>query len=93
MTINYESWMKWAREQAPKQFTTNGHWGEMDELPPRPIRLEIAVENCLLCLPDHGYDVIARVYLREPRCTPRGACGTGMSISCECGPLAEMRIV
>jgi len=60
----------------------------------RPIRLEIAPDECGLGItsphPCHAHGIVARVYLREPRCANMGHVRS--SVACECGPLAEKRL-
>jgi hypothetical protein len=53
----------------------------------RPIKLEIAEKLAS----DFRNVIVARVYLRAPRCFPRHHSGASAP-PCECGPLAEKMV-
>ena len=85
--------MAWARDQAPlKRLST-------PEYPPgsyrRRVRLELALGPEVYNLGMASDCVIASVFLAEPRCLQltNDPARTAVHANCECGPLAERRLI
>jgi|ERR1700733_9819130 len=84
MIVDHEELMKWAKDEAPMlRLPISESRGEIGR---RPVRLELTTEYEFA-----GDHVIARVYLREPRCLQltHDPERTVAHTNCECGPLAE----
>jgi hypothetical protein len=83
MRVDHEELMKWAK-------LVVWAWTE------RPVRLEIRAEDQWIDKTGVRYltpidRIVARVYLREPRCVLSGWYKHDNQ-PCECGPIAERRL-
>jgi hypothetical protein len=90
---------QWAREQAPTSNPTiDGYVTPQAYRHHRPVRLEIAAEEVGRVSGKRQYPmkyvwiIMARAYLREPRCVPDFAESEHDDEACECAPLAEKRL-
>ncbi len=88
--------MTWARDHAP---CPHGEPSAAFCWTHRRVRLEIAMEPFpALCKHEHececGWKVVARAFLAEPRCYHGvNKVDARYLMPCECGPLAEQRLV
>jgi hypothetical protein len=81
MKVDHEELMRWAKEQAP--IWANDGLGYSDK---RPVRLVIRAHSFI------DGQIVATVYLREPRCQHPYTSAIHAQMTCECGPIAERRL-
>jgi hypothetical protein len=87
MNIDIEELMWWAMAQAPSEPSPCGPY--VSER--RAVRLEFGEE----AIPQGQYfvsGIVARVYLRDPRCFHGSTLEVDYPPKCECGPIAERRL-
>lgn len=94
MIVDHEALMKWAKEQAPlKRLSRPGNENYREF-----VRLEIAAEfewvddDCSVENDHNQFIVVARTYLREPRCMHHPLGENVYHKICEYNPLAEKRL-